>query len=188
MNIYTDIIVAFWIVFLAYWLISAFSAKRSVGRNIWRWLAMRLVLAVVVISLFGTQISDKWSGMQPTAAANPILAIIGTILCGLGIALAIWARIYLGRNWGMPMSVKEEPELVTGGPYARVRHPIYTGVLLAMFGSALVAGLQWFVPVVLSAICFIYAAKREEKNMAKEFPEAYPAYKKRSKMLIPFIF
>lgn len=55
----------------------------------------------------------------------------------LGLGLAVWARIYLGRNWGMPTSTKEDPELVTSGPYRTIRHPIYTGILLAMIGSAI---------------------------------------------------
>lgn len=64
---------------------------------------------------------------------------VALVLCGLGTA--VWARISLGRNWGMPMSEKEEPELVTSGPYGVVRHPIYSGIVLATVGTALVAGL-----------------------------------------------
>jgi len=71
---------------------------------------------------------------------------VGVALCALGIGLAIWARTYLGRNWGMPMSRKENPELVTSGPYAYVRHPIYTGLLIAMLGSVTV------LPAILSLL------------------------------------
>src|SRR6185503_8446049 len=105
----------------------------------------------------------------------------------VGITFAIWARYTLGRNWGMPMSVKEKPELVTSGPYALVRHPIYTGVLLALLGSTFVVGLWWLIIFAVGTIYFLYSAAREEALMMKEFPNEYPAYKARTKMLIPLI-
>ena len=67
-----------------------------------------------------------------------ILAVIGTLVFACGIGLAVWARLHLGRNWGMPMTQRAEPELVTSGPYRFVRHPIYSGLLAAMLGTALV--------------------------------------------------
>ena len=73
------------------------------------------------------------------------------------------------------------------GPYAYVRHPIYTGVLLAMLGSALVSGPAWALILIVAASYFVYAALQEEKIMLKEFPDTYPLYRKRTKMLIPFI-
>jgi protein-S-isoprenylcysteine O-methyltransferase Ste14 len=88
----------------------------------------------------------------------------------------------------MPMTVKENPELVTSGPYAYVRHPIYTGVLLAIAGSLLLAGPWALVAVMLPGAYFVWSARQEEKIMEKEFPSEYPAYKKRSKMLIPFVW
>ncbi len=88
----------------------------------------------------------------------------------------------------MPQSVKENPELVTSGPYAYIRHPIYTGVLVAMIGTALVTSMLWLLIFVVTGGYFIYSALEEEKLMLKTFPDSYPAYKARSKMLIPFIF
>ena len=70
-------------------------------------------------------------------------AILGVALCALGVGLAIYARFYLGSNWGLPMSRKANPELITSGPYAFVRHPIYSGLLLAMIGSALAESVTW---------------------------------------------
>lgn len=119
---------------------------------------------------------------------NYIGGIIGVLLCGCGIGFAIWARKHLGKNWGMPMTQKEKPELITSGPYSYVRHPIYTGVLIAILGSVFVSGTEWFVVFILAGIYFIYSAKTEEKNLQKEFPETYPTYIKRTKLIIPFIF
>jgi protein-S-isoprenylcysteine O-methyltransferase Ste14 len=86
------------------------------------------------------------------------------------------------------MSLREGHELVTSGPYAYVRHPIYSGLMLAMIGSAFTAGLLWLLGPVLYFIYFIFAARSEEKTMLTQFPDAYPAYRRRTKMLIPFVF
>jgi protein-S-isoprenylcysteine O-methyltransferase Ste14 len=124
---------------------------------------------------------------QYTYHPTDLMGTIGVILTALGVSIAIWARMHLASNWGMPMSIKENPDLVTTGPYAYVRHPIYTGVLLAILGSAFVAGLIWSVVLLVGAMYFIYAATQEEKLMLNEFPEKYPTYEARTKMLIPFI-
>jgi protein-S-isoprenylcysteine O-methyltransferase Ste14 len=87
----------------------------------------------------------------------------------------------------MPRAIKENPELVTSGPYRYVRHPIYTGVLLALLGSTLVAGPWWLIVFVIACIYFFYSAKQEEKRMLAAFPDTYPAYMQRTKMLVPFV-
>ena len=119
---------------------------------------------------------------------DPVLAGVGVALFVLGLSLAIWARLYIGRNWGMPMTRKEEPELVTTGPYRRVRHPIYTGIILAMLGTALATTLFGLIAVAVLAAYFIYSATREESYLAGQFPDTYPAYKRSTKMLVPFVF
>jgi protein-S-isoprenylcysteine O-methyltransferase Ste14 len=83
------------------------------------------------------------------------------------------------------MSVKENPELVTTGPYAHVRHPIYAGLCLAMLGSSLAHSTWWLVPFVFASGYFFYSARAEEKAMLKQFPDQYGAYVKRTKMFIP---
>jgi protein-S-isoprenylcysteine O-methyltransferase Ste14 len=117
-----------------------------------------------------------------------LLQGIGLAVFLLGLALATWARVYLGRNWGMPMSTKDDPELVTTGPYRTIRHPIYTGMILAMIGTAIAISLYWLIAVAVLGGYFIYSAVVEERNMAKLFPDTYPEYKKSTRMLIPFVF
>jgi protein-S-isoprenylcysteine O-methyltransferase Ste14 len=77
--------------------------------------------------------------------------------------------------------------LVTTGPYSAIRHPIYSGVILAMVGTTVAVSLFWLVAVVLLGAYFLYSAVMEERYMAEVFPDAYPRYKQSSKMLIPFI-
>jgi protein-S-isoprenylcysteine O-methyltransferase Ste14 len=85
------------------------------------------------------------------------------------------------------MTQKDEPELVTSGPYHLVRHPIYSGILVAGVGTAVALSWMWLTAVVLAAIYFIYSATVEERYMAAQFPHAYPAYKRSTKMLVPFV-
>jgi protein-S-isoprenylcysteine O-methyltransferase Ste14 len=172
-----------WIIFALYWIVASFGAKRTVKRN-WKSFGVRLLAIIILsvlwnLSLFGLEYLMMFS--LPVQVAGLLFAFVG-------IVFAIWARVHIGKNWGMPMAQKEIPELVTSGPYAIVRHPIYTGVLLAMLGSVLVAGMSWFIPLVFFLFYFIYSARHEERTMLKQFPEEYRHYMKKTKMLIPFLF
>src|SRR5579864_1902784 len=126
-----DVIIgAGWIVFWAYWLVMATTAKA--GRSRWTQFAgVRVGIILVVLLLIRLRVLKG----HETATGNPWLLGIGLAIFVLGLALAVWARVYLGRNWGMPMSQKAEPELVTTGPYGRIRHPIYSGIILGMAGT-----------------------------------------------------
>jgi protein-S-isoprenylcysteine O-methyltransferase Ste14 len=95
--------------------------------------------------------------------------------------------LHLGRDWGMPMTQRAEPELVTSGPYRFVRHPIYSGLLTAMLGTALVNNLLGLIVVAVLVAYFYVCGIVEERNLAVTFPAAYPEYKSRTKMLIPFL-
>jgi protein-S-isoprenylcysteine O-methyltransferase Ste14 len=86
------------------------------------------------------------------------------------------------------MSEKVDPELVTTGPYRRVRHPIYSGIILAMIGTAIAVSWYWLLAVVLLGAYFVYSAVMEERYIAGLFPDTYPAYKRSTKMLVPFVF
>jgi protein-S-isoprenylcysteine O-methyltransferase Ste14 len=171
-----------WAAFWIYWFAMAFAAKRS--HVAWsRELRARAVIIVAVIVLirggaFGhhQQNSDPWR------------AGVGLALFAFGLWFAIWARVHIGRNWGTPMSRKDEPELVTSGPYRLVRHPIYSGILLAGAGTAIALNWMWIVPVALIGAYFIYSAGVEERYMTEQFPDTYPTYRRSTKMLVPFIF
>ena len=85
------------------------------------------------------------------------------------------------------MTRKDEPELVTGGPYGIVRHPIYAGILLAGAGTAIALSWLWLTAVALAAIYFLYSASVEERYLGELFPDEYPRYKQSTKMLVPFV-
>ena len=77
---------------------------------------------------------------------------------------------------------------MTTGPYRTVRHPIYSGIILAMVGTAIAVNWYWLIGVGLAMLFFVYSAYKEEGYMASLFPDTYPAYKRSTKMLIPFVF
>jgi protein-S-isoprenylcysteine O-methyltransferase Ste14 len=177
-----------WVAFVAVWLVSAFSAKRNIHTS-WGWgIWLRIIIALGIYFIFREKIYASFFKSHTLPTVNPIIGAIGALLTIIGVTIAIWARLYLGTNWGMPMTLKENRELVTGGPYKYIRHPIYAGMMLAMTGAVLALGLWWlFTVFVVYFLYFIYSATSEEKILAKEFPHEYPAYRKRTQMLIPFI-
>jgi len=171
-----------WTAFWAYWLVAAFSMKR--GRVPWsRELRIRAVIAVIVILLirFG---AFGGHGLN----TDPWRAGLGLFVFVLGLGFAIWARVNIGSNWGSPMTQKNEPELVTSGPYHLVRHPIYSGILVAGVGTAVALSWPWLIAVALAGVYFLYSATVEERYMTEQFPDTYPEYKRSTKMLLPFIF
>jgi protein-S-isoprenylcysteine O-methyltransferase Ste14 len=177
-----------WILFWLYWLISAIGAKKNARPNIRRFAGIRIGIFILALVLVHVSIIKGHAiGGTYFAHNNGILAGIGFVLLLSGLSFAIWARVHLGKNWGMPMTLKQDPELVTSGPYRFVRHPIYSGILLAVLGSALTGGLYWLIILVVLSVYFVYSAYEEEKIMLRQFPTTYPAYKDKTKMLIPFV-
>jgi protein-S-isoprenylcysteine O-methyltransferase Ste14 len=168
-----------WIIFWVYWLASAFGVKE--GRGSRRRIPLNGLTALSVVLLVRVFRGGS------LAVHSPVLGAIGAVVFGSGIALAIWSRVQLGRNWGMPMTQKAEPELVTSGPYRFVRHPIYSGLLAGLLGTALVTNLIGLIIVAILGAYFYYCASVEEKNLTATFPTTYPAYRTSTKMLIPFV-
>jgi protein-S-isoprenylcysteine O-methyltransferase Ste14 len=171
-----------WGAFWLYWLVAAFHMKR--GHVPWTHeLRIRAVILVIVILLvrFGVFRGHSLN-------TDPWRAGLGLVLFAPGLAFAVWARVHIGRNWGAPMTQKDEPELVTSGPYHLVRHPIYSGILVAGVGTAVGLSWQWLIAVALAGFYFLYSATIEERYLAEQLPDTYPAYKCSTKMLLPYIF
>jgi protein-S-isoprenylcysteine O-methyltransferase Ste14 len=165
-------------------------AKRNASSRPWRGgIGLRLVLILLIATVLRSpSLRDFLAEAQRSTSHSDIFGWTGVALCVLGFGLAISARWYLGSNWGMPMSRKEQPELVTRGPYAFIRHPIYTGLILAMLGSAIGVNISWALMLVPVGAYFIYSARREEAVMLQQFPEQYAAYMARTGMLAPRLF
>lgn len=180
------IVMLSWAAFCGVWAVSSRIAKASVGERRWvRWYQpvrfMVPAVLLVYIALFAQQ-------LPPHGSPATAIGILGAILCALGIAFAIWARASIGDNWGMPMTQRKTPQLVTRGPYAYLRHPIYTGVLLGMMGTMVVANPRALVmwPITCTYLCV--SALKEERDMLRLFPDDYRDYMSRTKRLVPFVW
>jgi protein-S-isoprenylcysteine O-methyltransferase Ste14 len=177
------IVVGIWVAFWLYWFVAALRTRGG-GQIAWsRHIGVRVVPAVVLIVLLRAGVLRADSHVAEIAWR----AVLGIALLLLGLGFAVWARLHIGRNWGVPMTQKEEPELVTSGPYRLVRHPIYAGILVGGIGTAVALGWIWLVAVVLLGGYFFYSATVEERYMTVQFPDAYPAYKRSTRMLLPFL-
>jgi protein-S-isoprenylcysteine O-methyltransferase Ste14 len=181
-----------WLIFLLYWAVSAVGVKKPVpGKGSWKgWARARLALALILVAFYKLPIfSPFWHFAYGLAFFNNgAVRIAGAVLTVCGITFAVWARRHLGSNWSGRATMKIGHELVTSGPYHFVRHPIYTGVLTALFGSGLVNGPIWMVVFFVSAFIFTWRIGVEETYMMELFPDQYAAYRARTKALIPALW
>ena len=194
---YDTIIFVSWAAFLLVWGVSAFFVKRDVrGRGFgvpWQphWglrLAAAAIVIVAAVRLGRAHSPGAALFSYGIFAPPPALRWIGAALTAIGIAFAIWARVNLGRNWSSHPAAKEHHQLVTTGPYAYVRHPIYSGILLAALGTAVTSSIFGVGMFIFITIAFAWRMNKEERIMLQLFPEQYPEYRKRTKRLVPFVW
>jgi len=174
-----------WVSWALLWFILAFRTKRTIYRQPWRQRLAYVALGIPYV-LITPYIPRYWL-IYP----NPPMEAAGIALCAAGLAFAVWARLILGRNWSGFITLKQDHQLIQSGPYRFVRHPIYTGVLAAILGTAiaLFPSLHGILLVTFLTTAFIIKLRQEEKLMLQQFPEAYPAYKSRVRAaLVPFLF
>jgi protein-S-isoprenylcysteine O-methyltransferase Ste14 len=179
---------AMWLIFALYWLwgwrrVKGAQRKEAIlPRLVKYWLP--LAIAILLIGP-GDWFGSSWlhARMYPASTA---IAVLGALLTMLGVAFACWARYVLGRNWSSVVQVKKDHELIQSGPYRWVRHPIYTGLLLAFLGTAMAIG-EWrgLICVVIVAVSFWFKLKLEERWMRDNFGVAYENYMQRTTALIP---
>lgn len=181
-------IMGLWLVMLGYWGIAALFTKPTLDRGGGTGLLMRLAIgAAAVGAVILARRSPQLLELQRDELGSLPLAIVGAFIATSGAVLAFSARFFLGRNWGTPGSRKANSELVTSGPYGLVRHPIYGGILLMMAGTAIELIATWWLMVAAASAYFLYSARREERLMTERFPDLYPAYRERTRILLPFI-
>jgi protein-S-isoprenylcysteine O-methyltransferase Ste14 len=135
--------------------------------------------------LFGDNVPFAWLESR-IIPKNIYIEVLAIILTALGIAFAIWARFYLGQNWSSAVTIKVDHQLIRTGPYAWVRHPIYSGLILAMIGTALARReLRGLLALVLLYLGFKVKSQMEEKFMHKTFGPEYEDYSRSTGALIP---
>jgi protein-S-isoprenylcysteine O-methyltransferase Ste14 len=122
---------------------------------------------------------------MPESVSFGVVGLVSTVI---GIALAIWARIILGTNWSAVVTIKQGHQIIRRGPYAVIRHPIYSGGLLALLGTAIAFGeIRGLIGFTLIFIAWWMKSRLEEAFLEEQFGADYTRYKREVKGLIPFV-
>ena len=175
-----------WAAFVVYWAITAFNVKRTVERRAdWLRVGIGCVVFLGVVLLR----SRPGHSLDPLLLPRTLpLRVVADVLGVAGLVILLWARTVLGGNWSGAVTLKENHELIQRGPYAYVRHPIYSGLMLLGLGTAVYyASLGGFVLLVLVWVGFTMKMRQEEQLMTEHFPDRYPAYKASVKAVVPFV-
>jgi protein-S-isoprenylcysteine O-methyltransferase Ste14 len=174
-----------WLGWLAWWIVAARDVKAVAEAASWQ---SRLLYSIPLFVAAALLLHTHLGYFFNIRLAPHALAWAGAALTAVGLAFAIWARVVLGGNWSGQVTVKEGHELIRTGPYALSRHPIYTGLVLALLGTGLAVGeMRGLIALVLATGSFIYKLGIEERAMRRTFGGAYDDYAREVKALIPFV-
>lgn len=150
---------------------------------------LEIGLQVLAFSLvFTDYFRSGWTSLSFAPTSN-ITGAFGLFLVLMGVSFAIWARLQLGGNWSSAVTVKEGHTLICQGPYRVVRHPIYSGLLLALLGVAVIVGeVRGLLGVGVFFLAYWLKSSMEERFMLEEFGAEYRSYQQRVKALVPYLF
>jgi protein-S-isoprenylcysteine O-methyltransferase Ste14 len=178
-----------WGIFGVLWFLPAIFGKRTIQRQTSRSRLLQIVLVVTAYALiFNPKLN--WGLLSLRLVPSGLSAtILGYSLLLTGMLFAGWARVFLGGNWSASVTLKKDHTLVRSGPYSVVRHPIYSGLLTALLGTAIALGeLRCFLGVLLAAIAWKIKSVTEEAFMLQQFGEQYTRYRVEVKALVPYIW
>jgi len=175
-----------WAAFGAYWVAAGIRGAASQTREHSLYRFGRLsTLAITFSLLFWSRTSVGILGRR-ALAASLLIGYTGFCVVFVGIVVAIWARVHLGQYWSDKVVLKVDHQLVRSGPYAYMRHPIYSGVLLGVLGTALVLGeVRGALAFVLLLANYAIKARREDRMLAEHFPEEFREHSRRAGFLLP---
>jgi protein-S-isoprenylcysteine O-methyltransferase Ste14 len=171
------VILVLWGAWALFWVISALNAKTTQRRES----AASRLAHVIPLLVGGVLIAWHWSHWPWLLARlwprSFSAYCLGIALLAAGLAFAVWARVHLGRNWSGTVTIKEGHELIRSGPYAWVRHPIYTGILTAVLGTAIASGtVHAALGLAVIAAALVRKTRIEEAFLRETFPAEYPRY------------
>ena len=175
-----------WLAFFVVWMLAALRTKRAAQRVEW---GRRLTYVIPVLLGFALMFNDRWQIAWLDTRILPKtqeLAVAAIALTLAGMAFAVWARVHLGRNWSSAPMIKQQHQLIRSGPYRLVRHPIYTGLLIALAGTFLANGrVRGALSVVVVWLSFDIKRRIEEDFMVQTFGPQYDDYRRTTGALFP---
>ena len=176
----------FWLLLLVVWVMLWFGMKKAKKLERWGERAQHGILVVAgFFLLFGNGVPWGWLNYR-LVPNEPAVWLAGLAMTALGIGISIWARLSLGANWSGMVTLKTGHELVRTGLYRWIRHPIYTGILLGMVGTAMIKGhLRGWIGVVVVLCAFYFKARREERFLREEFGAGFDEHSRRTGMFLP---
>jgi protein-S-isoprenylcysteine O-methyltransferase len=190
LNLYLAFIILCFVIQILVWIITGFSNKKTLTKK-GGW-TLRITAIIILVVLIGFQedifriVPVLHIQLWPTNISSGLVADLVTFI---GLLVMLWARKTLGRNWSGNIVLKENHELITAGPYAYVRHPIYTGLTLMILGVAIYNGnILWLAFTAIFFCGAYYKARKEEILLISHFGQIYLDYKARVRALIPFVF
>jgi protein-S-isoprenylcysteine O-methyltransferase Ste14 len=176
-----------WVFFWVYWFISAWIMRSPLKRRQSRW-SLILVVLVCGFWILYSSVSNSDFLIQKAIPNSLVTGLSGTIITLLGVGFAVWARVHLGKYWSSMPAIRVDHKLIRTGPYSHVRHPIYTGILCGIGGTAIIIGEPvGLIAFFLILVVFLWKIRIEEKYLQEEFGDDYARYKKEVPALIPFL-
>ncbi|MGA7854742.1 MAG: isoprenylcysteine carboxylmethyltransferase family protein [Candidatus Acidiferrales bacterium] len=175
-----------WLLLAAYWFFAALGAKRPAKKENSGERIMHIAfMAVGFFMFYGS--AFRFGVLNRRFLLDELwIAWVGAVITLLGVLFAIWARFTIGKEWSAEVQIKEGHQLIRSGPYAHIRHPIYTGILLALCGTAIAIGeYRAILGLVLFLVGFIRKAKKEERFLAGEFGTAFDEHRRRTGFFLP---
>lgn len=175
-----------WVVTAVFWLLTAFSQKRAVLKENNSHAARHGALALIAFTLlFSRRLSLGLLG-EPVLPAMKSAAWIGFAIANVGFIVTFWARIVLGGEWSSQVALKVGHRLIQVGPYRLVRHPIYSGLLFAMLGTAITGNqVRMYLALPFAFAAFWYKLRLEETLLMHAMGDRYRVYREHTRALIP---
>lgn len=178
-----------WVSWFLLWLVLGWVwRKRTILAESGGALLLRSLAPLLAVVVIGIALQALHPGLldRRVFTTTSRVRFAGFVLTCLGLLLTFWPRIVLGRNWSGRITLKEDHELVTRGPYRHIRHPIYTFLLLALLGTALVSNtVLWYLVLAAIVVGLVLKAKREESYLTNFFGASYRDYRERTGFLLP---
>ncbi|MBV8415403.1 MAG: isoprenylcysteine carboxylmethyltransferase family protein [Verrucomicrobia bacterium] len=177
-----------WVAWVAYWLVAArhtLTNQRTESLLTGASYRILLVLGIILLAYPGYRLGPTNPLLWPQSA---ITVAIGMGLTIIGLSIAVWARRHLGKYWSGRITLKVDHHVIQTGPYAFVRHPIYSGILLALLGTVISIGtVRSCIAIAFMFASFVVKLKIEERWLRAHLGAEYEEYRRRVKALIPSV-